>query len=305
MEGQSGSATAAKDGQVNITYRERLPRQDRRLGRHVNHDYRSRAFAYQAPAKLDLQDVEHQRHIPIFNQGDLGKCVPSSGLGMLGTGQYYAAYQDLGFRPYDLTDSGATQAYRDVTHADPFPGEWEPEDTGSDGLSMAKLLKTKAVISGYLHIFTMDAFLAALQKGPVSVGTWWRRDMFTPSAEGLITPGGVYDGGHQYTAVQYLKARGWVGFDQSWGRWGLRGTGRFYMEAEKFGSLLAEDGDGIVYTLPTAPAPEPQPLPGDEAVSAADRLLWEQHGGWAEGWGLFTNTIRRDFRAWGETKKFR
>jgi hypothetical protein len=162
---------------------------------------------------------------------------------------------------------------------------------------MAKLLMSKGVIPGFQSIFSFDAFLAALQKFPVGVGTYWRREMFYPSGEGLVLPAGAYDGGHQYMAVQYIEGRAWIGFDNSWGRWGLNGTGRFYMEAERFSALLAENGDAIVYTLPTAPAPVPEPI-GD----GADRVLKANLHDWSRRWGIFGNPEKRAYRAWEKAK---
>ena len=53
---------------------------ERRLGRHVDHDERSRAYDIEAllgAGKLPTGVVEHHRHVAALQQGDLGSCFPS------------------------------------------------------------------------------------------------------------------------------------------------------------------------------------------------------------------------------------
>ena len=60
------------------------------LGRHVNHDPRSRRFAFRAQ-QATLAPVFHERHVPIFDQGSLGSCTGNAALGILATGPYWDA----------------------------------------------------------------------------------------------------------------------------------------------------------------------------------------------------------------------
>ncbi len=53
---------------------------ERRLGRHVDHDERSRAYDIEqllGAGKLPTGVVEHHRHVAALQQGDLGSCFPS------------------------------------------------------------------------------------------------------------------------------------------------------------------------------------------------------------------------------------
>lgn len=237
------------------------------LGRHVNHDPRSRRFPYVRAAAASFRPathVQHDRYVPIFDQGDLGKCTAETALGLLGTGPYWDALRAIaGGTPtsagiYPFTDAGTNVLYSDITRDDPFDGQWPPDDTGSDGLSMAKALVRAGIVPGYQHTFSLGDALRALVDYPLAVGTLWTDRMFTPNRSGLITYDGAGHavGGHEWIADGYDTERNWVRGVTSWGTsWGL--DGRFYLTVEDFGRLLADDGDVIVLTPPTASAPLP------------------------------------------------
>jgi hypothetical protein len=94
--------------------------------------------------------------------------------------------------------------------------------------------------------------------------------MFNPSSEGLLSVSGQYAGGHEIVVDEYDPVRGWVGFTNSWGAgWGV--AGRFYLQAEDWGRLLAQQGDVTVFVPATQPAPQPIPEPGGQADVALAR----------------------------------
>src|SRR5690349_3550882 len=66
---------------------------DPRLGRHVNHDPRSRRFPVRT-APVPLRTVEHERHVGVFQQGDLGSCTGNAALGCMATGPFWDALTD-------------------------------------------------------------------------------------------------------------------------------------------------------------------------------------------------------------------
>jgi hypothetical protein len=242
------------------------PRTDPRLGRKVNHDPRSRAYPYLAPRRA-LRTVEHPRHIPILDQGDLGSCTGNAAVGALGSGRLWDGLL-LADRPR-LDEAMARQLYSEATKLDPFPGSWPPDDTGSDGLSVAKACQRAGFIGAYRHAFSLTDFLAALQQQPVIVGTTWYQSMFTPSTAGLLTVevSSGAAGGHEYVARRYDATNSLIGFDNSWGTsWGAAGS--FWIRVADFQLLLAEQGDATVFT-PLAPAPSPAPPPPN-----ADEVLW-------------------------------
>jgi hypothetical protein len=236
-----------------VIYRERIPSVDPRLGRHVNHDSEARRFAY-LPRHAVLRSVRHERHIPILDQGALGSCTGNAGIGCLGTGPFYGT--QLPDWPYSLDETGAVALYSDATAVDPYPGAWEPDDTGSDGPTIAKVLTSRRTISGYRTPFGLTAALDALQDWPLITGINWYQWMYSPDGDGLVAPHGDLAGGHEIVVDEYDDTRGWVGFSNSWGLgWGL--SGRFYMEAEKYGDLLDQHGDVTLFVPATVPAPVP------------------------------------------------
>jgi hypothetical protein len=240
---------------------------EHRLGRHIRHDPRSLDFrVLPRGAVVAPKTVAHARRIPILDQGkpiSIGSCTCSSAAGVLGSDPFWATL------PADLqrvlsdaesAQAWATDLYREVTKEDPFPGAYEPDDTGSDGLSVAKVLKRRGLIAGYQHITGLDSAHAAIQKAPFFVGTMWRSGLGRPDASGLVTNAGTLQGGHQYQCFGYDLERDRWRFWQTWGpRFGLRGE--FSMTSATFAALLADRGDATLFVPLDQPAPTPAPPP--------------------------------------------
>jgi hypothetical protein len=280
-----------------VIYREKILRTDPRLGRSINHDSESRRYAYPARTQT-LVTVRHRRWIDVLDQGDLGSCTGNAGIGCLGTDPFY---KTLPASPtFSEDELGARGLYSAASQADPYPGEWPPDDTGSDGLTIAKVLAAAGMIAGYRHAFSLDAALAALQEQPVITGVNWHEGMYQPDPTGLVHPTGPVAGGHEFVADAYDADRGLVGFTNSWGTsWGLEG--RFYLQAEDWGTLLGEQGDVTVFVPLTQPAPTPTPAPPD--ADDADRRLWDQTRAWAGTRHIGTNArAARAVRAWAARK---
>src|SRR5689334_9260234 len=105
-----------------------------RLGRHVEHDSRSRSYGVEAlPGQLVEQAVLWRRWSPILDQGNIGSCTTNAMAGWLGCEPHtdnatYAAHFDEQF---------ALWLYERCTRLDRIPGHWPPDDTGSSGLAAA------------------------------------------------------------------------------------------------------------------------------------------------------------------------
>lgn len=239
---------------------------DARLGRHVLHD--SRSLNYPAPegGPRAWRSVRHQRFIPILNQGNLGSCTGNAAVGCLGTAQFWDDATKQVLSPTDAArdENEAVKLYSAATGLDPFEGAYPPNDTGSNGLSVAKACKNAGLISGYTHAFSLDALLTALSKQPVIVGTRWTHDMFTPDADGRLHPSGEVAGGHEYALDELDVDRQHIGMTNSWGSsWGQ--DGRAWFSFDDFDSLLHRHGDCTVFT-PVA-EPSPTPTPSDEVTT--------------------------------------
>lgn len=266
----------------------RLPEQvisGRRLGRHVRHDPRS--LSYLVPETATPTTAMWTRRVPVFDQGDLGSCTGNAAAGVLGTDPFYATL------PAGLVDDEgeAVRLYSAATALDDYSGTYPPDDTGSDGLSVAKACQRAGLISGYTHITSVAAAQTAIKTGPFIVGTSWYSSMDEPEADGLVTVGGLVRGGHEYVCDGYDAENDLWWFTNSWGAsWGKQG--RFCMSSASFARLLAEQGDATVFLPaaapfppePPAPTPDPDPqpapvvsLPPDTVREWAERTLALKH----------------------------
>jgi hypothetical protein len=257
-------------------YRERIPSWDPRLRRHVLHDSESRRYAFDTTG-LRIASVDHDRILPILDQGEVGSCTADCGFGVLGTAPYTSAAALTAvveaFGSFD--QAGAYRLYSAEELAD-GDGPYPPYDNGSTGLTLAKTLRAAGTISGWTQTFTLDDALKALAQYPLAIGTYWYNSMFTPLSDGVVqvhASSGVA-GGHEYEAVGYDDTRGLVKLANSWGTsWG-RG-GYFFLAAEDLGTLLDQQGDVTIFTPLDQPAPTPTPAPDDPyATWAATARPW-------------------------------
>lgn len=235
------------------------------LGRLVQHDERSRAYAFTATPRR-LTSVTHQSHIAVLDQGDLGSCTGNATVGALGCDPYFPT------ETVTLDETLAVKVYSLATTLDDYAGTYPPTDSGSSGLAAAKAAKQLGLISGYQHAFNVSAALAALQTGPLITGIDWYESFFTPSTKGLvgIQTGDKVAGGHEIAVTGYDDANQLVWFTNSWSNtWGVKG--RFCMTVATWSQLLSQDGDATILTPLSQPAsvPTPAPTPPAADVDAA------------------------------------
>lgn len=211
----------------------------RRLGRHVEHDERSRAYPATdtAPPATAVLWVRHGKP---FNQGQLGSCTGNATAGLLNTDPFRAARKGR-----LLTEKDAVTIYELATTLDSIAGEYPPTDTGSSGLAVCKAAKQLGYISGYKHAFSLAAALAALKTGPVITGVPWYEGFDTPDANGVVEISGQVRGGHEFEILGYDPATDLVTAENSWGSsYGI--VGRFFFTSKTWGELLARQGDVTV-----------------------------------------------------------
>jgi hypothetical protein len=252
---------------------ERIPEQvipGRRLGRHIWHDSRSRAYAVPELPFGALQPVAWERHIPILDQGNVGSCTGNAMDGALGTGPLWDALP-AGHPVLDEAEALRIYSAAEVIDGN---GTYPPVDDGSYGLSVAKAAKNAGFISGYQHAFSRAAMLTALQSGPVIIGISWYTSMDSPDSRGLVTVGGSVRGGHELECRELDMVDGLVWLDNSWSAgWGK--AGRCCLSFTSLDRLLGEGGD-VTVPLPLS-VPAPVPVPVDDA----DHALWTVAGPWA------------------------
>jgi hypothetical protein len=183
-----------------------------RLGRHQWLDGRSLAFMVEndvAEMARVLTDREWERVLAVLDQGTLGSCTGNAGTGALGTEPFYSAVGNavLG-DPSDAiaAEKFAVDLYAAATEVDPYPGTYPPEDTGSSGLAICKVLKTRGTIPRYRWARSPYGLLRLLQYGPVLQGMPWYNAFFEPDSDGFIDAdprwqGSGVAGGHEVEAV--------------------------------------------------------------------------------------------------------
>lgn len=191
------------------------------LGRHVEHDPRSRRFdvaAAPAAGGTSIVPVTWARHSRILDQGALGSCTGQAMAGWLAC-EPHCTSDEVGGR---WDGPAALALYEAATRLDPFPGQYPPDDTGSSGNAAAKAARALGLIRSWSWAFSTTGLLRALMVGPVIVGVPWFRGMFDPDGRGVVSVSGPVDGGHEFLV------RGWTGefllCDNSWSeRWGPLG----------------------------------------------------------------------------------
>jgi hypothetical protein len=227
-----------------------------RLGRNLWLDGRSLAHMVENDVQemgMSLKSCEWERVLTVLDQGHLGSCTGNAGTGALGTQPFYDAVGSAVLpKPDDAAgaEEFAVQLYADATVADGYPGTYPPDDTGSSGLAICKVLKSRGTINGYLWARTAYGFLRLLQKGPVLQGMPWYNAFFSPDAQGFIDsdpnwPSSGVAGGHEIEAVAVEldttdAFSSVITYVNSWGdNWG--DAGRFRMRLRTYEQLNGVD----------------------------------------------------------------
>ena len=205
------------------------------LGRKVNHDERSRSYAITPASAETLVSVKHKRLVKPYDQGHVSSCTGNAAAGVLSTAPFH----------HRFGQRTALRLYARATQLDPFPGTYPAQDTGSDGLSVAKAAKERGWISAYFHAFGLPAALTALQTTAVITGITWKTGCDSVSPEGQITWSGTVRGGHEFQVDEIDVERQRVWLTNSWGPdWGL--NGRAWFTWDDWGAALLDSGDVTV-----------------------------------------------------------
>lgn len=178
---------------------------DRRLGRLIQFDERSRAF--RALALLERRTaatpgaIRSYRWRILFwlNQLSEGACV-------LFAHGHRAVARPLEQTP--LTFDELIRRYRRAQAID----EWaETHEGGMDGTSVlagAKVMVEEGAFAAYHWCFTLEEALRTIAYvGPVVMGTWWKDSMWEPDASGRLHVGGANVGGHAWVAYGLVARR--------------------------------------------------------------------------------------------------
>jgi hypothetical protein len=205
----------------------------------VEHDERSKMFRAVdlVPDDAPLVSKTWRRGGP-YDQGQTSTCVAQTGKGLLNTSPFSSRVD------YDIRSKYSTEElYEGAQQMDEWPGE---SYDGTSALGLCKYLQSRALISEYRWCFGLQDVLRTLSHvGPVGIGVYWYSDMFRPTPEGIITPTGGVEGGHEVELIGVDVTHKTVIGMNSWGpNWGMKG--RFKIRWNDLESLLNNDGDAIV-----------------------------------------------------------
>jgi hypothetical protein len=225
------------------------------LGRVQRHDPKSRDYAYPVRRATRGLSVRHRFGAKHVDQFYTSGCVGFSGTNLLNTAA--ALRSRVAFnRAVRFGSAGRTYLgnqdglvnYSESTKRDPFGWTYPPTDEGSSALGLMKYWAELGVISGYDWTFTFDGFLAALQRQPVTLGTWWYDDMMFTDPKGLVrtTMSEPDPGGHQYIATGILWEPRLIEYQQSWGENPPGFASTFYMSWATSEALILDGGDVAV-----------------------------------------------------------
>lgn len=211
---------------------------DPRLGRHVVHDPRSRDYnltSFTLP-RLPAEPIRWERRGPLFDQ-QIGCCTACAALGLMMTDPFSTGVV------YTMDD--CLDFYHDETSHDGIRGVYPPDDTGSSSLAAVKTLKRRGLINSYAHAFSPVVAVAALARGPISVGTIWLDSMFEPRRGRVIVDSrSPVAGGHEYVIDGWDPSTQRVHMTNSWNTsWGVDGGAE--IAYGDFTWLLKQDGDAV------------------------------------------------------------
>lgn len=209
------------------------------LGRHINHDPRSRS--YLAERSPRLASVRHSSSGLPLRQADDHSCSTAHSLCAV----LNSSPNNRQTRP-PLTEQDALRIYHQARILE-YP-DGDGAIPGSSALMACKAARSLGLISSYEHAFGLRHALEALVLRPVTTGFGWYTSFDSPDPRtGLVevTRGATIRGGHEVVAHAVdLEAR-LVWFWSSWGPdFGL--GGRFCMTFATWERLLEEQGDVTV-----------------------------------------------------------
>jgi hypothetical protein len=223
------------------------------LGRTVEHDPRNKDHPFPVRRLAKPVNRNWTCGAPILDQGEIGSCEGNTAAEWLNCSKnlqlrrQFWVKQNKQFASTYLYEPWAVKFYSKATALDndDIPGVYPPEDTGTSAVGIAKSMQSFGAISSYQWTFGWDHFLAAIDQGPVMLGTNWYSGMFDPDSRGYVNISGSVDGGHAYLArsIDFQNQR--VRCRNHWtSDWGL--AGEFWLKFPTLQRLLVEEGDVLV-----------------------------------------------------------
>lgn len=217
----------------------RLPEREiegKRLGRHIDHDSRSRSFP--ASRAAAVRSVRHANSNLPLNQ-EAHTCSTAHALCAALNSEPARGSQPA------LTETSAVKIYELARSLE------KPRAAasygGSSALMACKAAQRMGFIDSYHHAFGIEHALEALSLRPVMSGFSWHESFDQPDEAGKVEigAGAMVRGGHEVLADEIDLEQELVWFWNSWGpEFGV--GGRFCMSFDTWERLLKEHGDVTV-----------------------------------------------------------
>lgn len=223
---------------------------DPRMGRHVEHDHRSKHFAFLTKRARPRKKTTHwTSSAPPLNQGNVGSCTATSLCQWLNTDFAGKVQVEKNGGNY-FNQQDALDIYSKATRLDSFPGWYPDEDTGSSGNAACKAARAFGYLTGYSWLFSFGSVQAAIEQTPLMVGTLWTDTMYDAD-NGLVKVGPIVQsnivGGHEYLMTGIDWEEEVFEFRQSWGEVeDYKPGGYFAISFRDFVRLIDADGDVTV-----------------------------------------------------------
>ncbi len=216
---------------------------DRTLDRLIRFDRRSRDYPLRTMTDGRQPRSYSYRHYTT-DQGRQGACALHA-VTQEAAARPVPVFGDPIYAPADVPtlNALASRLYARAQEIDEFPGT-EPQMSGTSILAAMKVGAEQGWWDEYRWALgsgpeaaAQDVILALGHKGPVVIGSTWKRGMWRPDSDGYLNVTGPDEGGHGYLLTSYSKKRDAVWTPNSWG-----GDGQGWITRSGLATLLAEDG---------------------------------------------------------------
>lgn len=227
---------------------------DPRLGRLVGSDPRSANYPLRALVRAEYYERTRLWYLPStvppLNQGERGSCV---GMGVTNELRYTPVPIPI---PGDPNVFAEQEIYWGAQRRDGLPGGAYPGAENDGGLYEGTYVTAgleEARARGYITEYRWaesepDLAIGLGWVGPAVIGVNWHEGMMDVDDCGYLWPDGQVVGGHCVCVVGFSVKRGDYTIAQSWGGWGMHGSGRARVTRPVMARLLAENGEAAIVT---------------------------------------------------------
>lgn len=220
-----------------------------RLGRTIiNHDPRNRAYPVRGAVFAEEAPIVSKTwwRRGVFDQRSESSCTAQAAAGVVTSSPFRRNLARTNLTSYDDA-AERFELYREAQKLDPWPGE---SYDGSSTDAPYQVMRARGQIREFRWCFGIDDVKRTISHhGPVSIGVNWHEEMFETDGRGFIWPRGAMRGGHAVELIGYNVDRKRFTGMQSWGPWGIRNAGRFYIAESALEELLEAQGDACTVVL--------------------------------------------------------